>query len=69
MIGSIFNASDVSIPQFRGFGMIILHYEIRICQKCHNTVTITVYVWTVVQILMKQTLGILSRKYILTSIT
>ena len=36
--------------------MRILHYEIRICQKSHNTVTVTVYVWTVVRILMKQTL-------------
>jgi hypothetical protein len=34
-----------------------LQYEIRICQKSHNTVTITVYVWTVVRILMKQTLS------------
>ena len=34
-----------------------LQYEIRICPKSHNTVTITVYVWTVVRILMKRTLG------------
>ena len=34
-----------------------LQYKIRICQKSHNTVTITVYVWTMVRILMKQTLS------------
>ena len=33
-----------------------LHYKIRICQKSHNTVTITVYVWTGVRNLIKQTL-------------
>ena len=33
-----------------------LQYEILICQKSHNTVTIAVYVWTMVQILMKQML-------------
>ena len=45
-----------SKPHFKGFSMRNLQYEIRICQKSHNTVTITVYVWTVVRILMKQTL-------------
>ena len=47
-----------SIPHFKGFGMRNLQYEIRICLKSHNTVTITIYMWTVVQILMKQTLSI-----------
>ena len=41
-----------SIPHFKGFGMRNLQYEIRICQKSHNAVTITVYVWTVVRILL-----------------
>ena len=50
------NKPAPSIPHFKGFGMRNLQYEIRICQKSHNTVTITVYVWTVVRILMKQTL-------------
>ena len=45
-----------SIPHFKGFGNRNLQYEIRICQKSQNTVTITVYVWTVVRILMKLTL-------------
>ena len=34
-----------SIPHFKGLGMRNLQSEIRICQKSHNTVTITVYVW------------------------
>ena len=45
-----------SISHFAGFGMRDLQYKIVICQKSHNTVTITVYVWTVVQILIKQAL-------------
>ena len=45
------------IPHFKGFGKRNLQYKIRICQKRHDTVTITVYVWTVVRILMKQTLS------------
>ena len=36
-----------SIPHFKGFGMRNLQYEIRICQKSHNTVTISVDVWTI----------------------
>ena len=51
-----------SIPHFKGFGMTNLHNEFQICQKSHNTVTITVYVWTVVQSLMKQML--ISLKFI-----
>ena len=35
-----------SIPHFKGFGIGNLQYEIRICQKSHNTVAITVYVKT-----------------------
>jgi hypothetical protein len=41
------------ILNFKGFSMRNLQYQIRICQKSHKTVTITVYV---VRILMKQTL-------------
>ena len=45
-----------TIPHFKGFVMRNLQYDILICKKSHNTVTITAYVWTVVGILMKQTL-------------
>jgi hypothetical protein len=47
-----------SIHHLKDFGMRNLQYEIRICHKSHNTVKITVYVWTVVRILMKQTLDV-----------
>ena len=43
-----------SIPYLEGLGMSNLQYEIRICQKSHNKVTMTVYV--VVRFLMKHTL-------------
>jgi hypothetical protein len=43
-----------SIPYFKGLDMRNLQYEIRICQKIHNNVTMTVYV--MVRFLMKQTL-------------
>ena len=33
-----------SIPYFKGLDMRNLQYEIRICQKSHNKVTMTVYV-------------------------
>ena len=33
-----------SIPHFKGLGIRNLQYESRICQKSHNTVTITVYI-------------------------
>ena len=33
---------------FKAFGMINLHYEIRICQKIYNRVTMTVHVKCVV---------------------
>ena len=45
-----------SIPYFKGLDMRNLQYEIRICQKSHNKVTMTVYV--MVRFLMKQTLCI-----------
>ena len=32
-------------PHFKGLGVRNLFYEMRICQKSHNTVTVTVYVW------------------------
>ena len=34
-----------SIRHFKGLGMRNLQYEMRICQKSHNKVTKTVYVW------------------------
>ena len=37
-----------NIFPFKAFGMINLHYEIRICQKIYNRVTMTVYVKCVV---------------------
>ena len=37
-------ALATDLPHFKGFGMRNLQYEIRICQKSHNTVTITVYI-------------------------
>ena len=43
-----------TIPHFKGLGMRNLQYEIRICQKSHNKVTMTVYV--MVRFLMNQTL-------------
>ena len=43
-----------NMPQFKAFGMMNLQYEIRICQKSHNKVTILVYV--MVRFLMKHTL-------------
>ena len=51
-----------SILYFKGIGMRNLQYEIRICPKSHNIVTITVYVWTVVRILKKETLLVTSVK-------
>ena len=33
-----------NVSHFKGFGMINLHYEIRICQKIYDRVTMTVYV-------------------------
>ena len=44
-----------SIPHFKGLGMRNLQYEIRICQKSHNTVTITVNIKCVVRFFIKQT--------------
>ena len=44
------------IPHFKGLGMKNLQYEIKICQKNYNKVTMTVYTLCVVRILMKQTL-------------
>ena len=35
----------VHIPNFYSLGMRNFQYEIRICQKSHNPVTITVFVW------------------------
>ena len=34
-----------SIPHFNGLSMRNLLYEIRICNKIHNKVTMTVYLW------------------------
>ena len=34
-----------SILHFKGLGMINLQYEMRICQKSHDKVTKTVYLW------------------------
>ena len=36
---------QVCILHFKGLGMRNLQYEMRICQKSHNRVTKTVYVW------------------------
>ena len=38
-----------NIFHFKAFGMINLHYEIKICQKIYNKVTMTVYVKCVVR--------------------
>ena len=43
-----------SRPYFKGLDMRKLQYEIRICQKSHKKVTITVYL--MVRFLMKHTL-------------
>ena len=45
-----------SLPCFKGLGMKNLQYQIRICQKSHNTGTNHNYTSCVVQIFMKQTL-------------
>ena len=45
-----------SILYFKGLGMRNLQYQIRICQKSHNTVTIHNYILRVVRIFMNQTL-------------
>ena len=42
------------IPYFKGFDMGNLQYEIRICQKSYNKVTMTVYV--MVRFFMNKTL-------------
>ena len=44
------------IFHFKAFGMINLHYEIIICQKIYNRVTITVYVKCVVRFNVHKTL-------------
>ena len=38
-----------NIFHFKAFGLINLHYDIRICQKIYNKVTMTVYVKCVVR--------------------
>ena len=43
-----------NIFHFKAFGMINLHYEIRICQKIYYRVTMTVYVKSVVRFNMRQ---------------
>ena len=43
-----------SVPLFKGLGMTNLRYEVRICQKSHNKVTMAVY--DIVRFLMKHTL-------------
>ena len=48
--------SYFNIFHFKAFGMINLHYEIRICQKIYNKVTTTVYVKCEVQFNMHKTL-------------
>ena len=45
-----------NIFHFKAFGMINLHYEIRICQKIYNRVTMTVYVKGVVWFNVNKTL-------------
>ena len=50
LLAAICSIVAPSILHFKGFGMRNLQYQIRICQKSHNTVTIAVYVWTVVRI-------------------
>ena len=45
-----------NIFHFKAFGMINLHYEIRICQKIYNRVTMTVYVKCVVRFNVHKTL-------------
>ena len=42
---------------FKAFGMINLHYEIKICQKIYNRVTMTVYGKCVVRFNVHKTLG------------
>ena len=48
-----------SIFHFKAFGMINLQYEIRICQKIYNRVTMTVYVKCVVWFNVNKTLVLL----------
>ena len=45
-----------NIFHLKAFGMINLQYEIRICQKIYNKVTMTVYVKCVVRFNAHQTL-------------
>ena len=49
-----------NIPYFKGLDMRNLQYEIRICQKSHNKVTMTVYI--MVQFFMNKTLQTLCNK-------
>ena len=56
---NIFKKIEIQRPNifhFKGFGMINLHYEIRICQKIYNRVTMTVYVKCVVRFNVHKTL-------------
>ena len=45
-----------NILHFKAFGKINLHYDIRICQKIYNRVTMIVYVKCVVQFNMHKAL-------------
>ena len=46
-----------NIFHFKAFGMINLHFEIRICQKIYNRVTMKVYVKCVVRFNVHKTLS------------
>ena len=48
-----------NIFYFKAFGMMNLHYGVRICQKIYNRVTMTVYVKCVVRFNVHKTLGTL----------
>ena len=54
-----------NIFHFKAFGMLHLHYEIRICQKIYNRVTMTVYVKCVVRFNVLKTLVKMNKKLFL----
>ena len=51
-----FEMQRPNIFHFKALGMMNLHYEIRICQKIYNRVTMTVYVKCVVRFNLNKTL-------------
>ena len=53
-----------SIPRFKGLGMRNLQYQIRICEKSHNTVTNHNNILCMVRIFMNQTLAPIEKQFL-----